>query len=71
MKLKIMLGFYALFLAISLLIPAPMFPGNWLSSLISSYIQNYSLIISALFNGLFYGSIMGLIFFGLSRKIGK
>ena len=66
-----MFGFYVLFAAISFLIPAPMFPGNWLSTLINNYIQNYSQITSALFNGLFYGSIMGLIFFGLSRKIGK
>jgi hypothetical protein len=71
MKLKIILGFFALFAVISFLIPVPMFPGNYLCAIIGRGLENNSQIFSALFNGVFYGAIMGLIFLGISRKISK
>jgi hypothetical protein len=74
MKTKIMVGFVALFAAISFLIPTPMFPGNYVCGGIGKaveFVQNNIQVFSSLFNGLFYGGIMGLIFFGASRKISK
>jgi hypothetical protein len=71
MKLKIILGFFALFAVISYLIQVPMFPGNYLCTSIGRGLENNSQIFSALFNGVFYGTIMGLIFLGVSRKISK
>ncbi|MGD6933960.1 MAG: hypothetical protein ACQCN5_07135 [Candidatus Bathyarchaeia archaeon] len=72
MKLQIMLGFIAVFAAISYMIPTPMFPGNYVCGGIGRAVQVVEenvQIFSSLFNGLFYGGIMGLIFFGASRKI--
>jgi hypothetical protein len=67
-----MIGFITMFAAISFLIPAPMFPGNYVCGGIGKAIQTvqeHLQVFSALFNGLFYGGIMSLIFFGASRKI--
>ncbi len=72
MKLQIMLGFIAMFAVISYLIPTPMFPGNYVCGGIgkaAQFVEQNLQIFSSLFNGLFYGGIMGLIFFGASRKI--
>jgi hypothetical protein len=72
MKLQIMLGFIAMFSAISYFVPTPMFPGSYVSGAVGTAVQTvqeYSQILSSLFNGLFYGGIMGLIFFGAARKI--
>ncbi len=72
MKIKIMLGFIAMFAVISYLVPAPLFPGNYVIGALgqaAQFVQNNLQVFSALFNGLFYGGIMGLVFFGLSRKI--
>jgi hypothetical protein len=69
MKGKIMLVFFSLIVAASLLIPVPMFPGNWFCMLIGEGIQNYTHILSALFNGVVYGAILWLVFFGVTRKI--
>jgi hypothetical protein len=72
MKLKIMLGFIAMFAVISYLVPAPLFPGNYVIGALgqaTQFVRNNIQLFSALFNGLFYGGIMGLVFFGISRKI--
>jgi hypothetical protein len=72
MKLKIMLGFIAMFAIIAYFVPAPLFPGNYVCGGIGQaveFVQNNMQVFSALFNGLFYGGVMGLIFFGISRKI--
>lgn len=66
-----MLGFFAIFAAISFLVPTPMFPGNFVCATIGRGLENNSQIFSALFNGAFYGAIMGGIFFGISRKFSK
>jgi hypothetical protein len=72
MKIQIMIGFIAMFAAISYFVPTPMFPGSYVCGTVGTVvqvIQQYSQILSSLFNGLFYGGIMGLIFFGAARKI--
>jgi len=67
--LNILLAFFALFAAASILIPAPMFPGNWFVSLLGEGFQEYVRVLSAVFNGAFYGVIIGLMFIGISKKI--
>ncbi len=69
MKGKILLLFFSMFALISILIPAPLFPGNWLCLMINRGLQNYIDIFSAVFNGLFYGIIVWLFFIGITRKI--
>jgi hypothetical protein len=66
--LIILLTFFSLFTAAALLIPTPMFPGNWFSALIGEKIREYVNILSAVFNGAFYGTILWLIFNGISKK---
>jgi hypothetical protein len=65
----IILAFFSLFAAASLLIPVPLFPGSWFCGAIGQAIQDYVSVLSALFNGLFYGVILSLIFIGISRKL--
>ncbi len=69
MKGLIILVFFSIFAGVSLLIPAPMFPGSWFCSLIGQEIQGYVTILSAVFNGIIYGSILWLIFNSIIRKL--
>jgi hypothetical protein len=71
MKGLILLAFFSLFAAASLLIPVPMFPGSWLCTLIGQGTQEYVGVLSAVFNALFYGVILWLVFIVISRKLGK
>jgi hypothetical protein len=65
----IVLAFFSLFAAASLLIPVPLFPGSWFVALIGQGVQDYVGVLSAIFNGLFYGIILWLMFIGISRKL--
>jgi len=65
----LILAFFSLFAAASLLIPTPMFPGSWFCAAIGQGIQEYVGVLSAVFNGLFYGVILWLFFIGISRKL--
>jgi hypothetical protein len=67
--LTILLAFFSLIVAASLLIPVPMFPGNWFCELLGGLVQDYVSILSAVFNGAFYGVIFWLIFTGIGRKL--
>lgn len=69
--LIILLSFFSLFTAASLLIPTPMFPGTWFCKLIGERIINYVDALSAVFNGAFYGIILWLMFIGISRKLAE
>ena len=69
MKGIIVLAFFSLFAAASLLIPVPLFPGSWFVALIGQGVQDYVGVLSAIFNGLFYGIILWLMFIGISRKL--
>ncbi len=69
MKGLIILAFFSLFAAASLLIPVPLFPGSWFCAVIGHGIRDYVSVLSALFNGLFYGVILWLFFLGISRKL--
>jgi len=71
MKGLIMLAFFSLFTAASLLIPVPLFPGSWFCALIGQGIRDYVNVLSAILNGLFYGVILWLVFIGISRKLVK
>ncbi len=63
------LVFFSLFTASSLLIPTPLFPGGWFCAVIGQGIQEYVGVFSAIFNGLFYGLIFWLFFIGIGRKL--
>ena len=67
--LYILLAFFSLIAAASLLIPVPMFPGNWFVSLLGDVVLNYVSVLSAFFNCAFYGVILWLMFVGLGRKL--
>ncbi|HKZ87734.1 MAG TPA: hypothetical protein VJ066_01085 [Candidatus Bathyarchaeia archaeon] len=67
--LYILLAFFSLIAVASLLIPVPMFPGNWFCSLLGDVALNYVSVLSAVFNGAFYGVILWLMFVGLGRKL--
>ncbi len=65
----ILLIFFLMFTAASLLAPFPMFPGNFLCLTIGPAINEYALYLSAFFNGLIYGVVVWLVFAGLSKKL--
>jgi len=67
----ILIVFFIIFLAASLLIPTPMFPGNIFSSLIGNIVAKYQEWVSAVFNAVFYGVILWLVFVAVSRKFEK
>ncbi|MEM3727710.1 MAG: hypothetical protein QXF75_00730 [Candidatus Bathyarchaeia archaeon] len=60
-----------MFLAASLLIPSPIFPGNFICTLIGKAAEEYQKFVSAIFNGIFYGAILWLVFIAVSRKFEK
>jgi hypothetical protein len=61
--------FFSMFTVASLLIPSPMFPGNFFCGLFGQAVSQYSGFLGALFNGIFYGVILWLVFTALSRRI--
>jgi len=67
----ILLVFFGLFAAASLLIPAPMFPGSTLCSLIGGPAMVYVKFVSAFFNGMLYGGILSLFFISLSKRFAQ
>jgi hypothetical protein len=67
----IVVAFFSLFAAASLLIPVPMFPGSWFVGLMGQGALEYMSVLSALFNGLFYGVILWTVFIALSRKLSE
>ena len=64
----ILIAFFLLFTSASLLIPSPMFPGNFFCTLIGEAITEYAEFLSAIFNGVFYAAILWLTFIVISRK---
>jgi len=64
----ILIAFFLLFTSASLLIPSPMFPGNFFCTLIGEAITEYTEFLSAIFNGVFYSAILWLAFIVISRK---
>lgn len=64
----ILIVFFLMFLAASLLIPSPLFPGNSICIFIGKIAGEYQKLASAVFNGLFYGTILWLVFVAVSRK---
>lgn len=64
----ILIVFFSTFLAASLLIPSPIFPGNMICALIGKVADEYVKFVSAVFNGIFYGVILWLVFIVVSRK---
>jgi hypothetical protein len=67
----ILIVFFGLFTAASLLIPTPMFPGNVLVNLIGGELSRYPAYASAFFNGVLYGVVLWLIFIAVSRRLGQ
>jgi hypothetical protein len=69
--MTILLAFFSLLAVTSLLIPTPMFPGNWFCALIGEGIREYVSILSAVFNGAFYGIILLLVFIVIGKRLGE
>ena len=67
----ILIAFFLLFASASLLIPSPMFPGNFFCTLIGEAISEYAGYLSAIFNGVFYGVILWSIFVVISKRLEK
>jgi hypothetical protein len=65
----ILVVFFLIFASASLLIPSPMFPGNFFCILIGEAISQYVEYLSALFNGVFYALILWLVFVVISRRL--
>lgn len=65
----ILIVFFLLFTFASLLIPTPMFPGNFFCTLIGDSVVEYAEYLSAVFNGVFYGVILWLVFVVVARKL--
>jgi hypothetical protein len=66
--LSILLAFFSVFTAASLLVPYPMFPGNVLCQFIGESFSDYARYVSAVFNGVFYGVILWITFIGIGRR---
>jgi len=66
---RILVVFFLLFTSASLLIPAPMFPGNVLCTAAGSAVANYAIYVGALLNGVFYGMVLWLVFNLISRRL--
>ena len=70
--IPILIVFFSMFLAASLLIPSPIFPGNFIcAALIGRIAEEYQKLVGALINGVFYGVILWLVFVAVSRKFEK
>ena len=67
MKGLLIITFFSIFTIASILIPVPLFPGSWLSSLLG--ILAISTLLSAIFNGLVYGCILGFVFYAISKRL--
>jgi len=67
--LHILVAFFAIFLAVSLLVPVPVLPGSWFCSLLGIAVSDFVRILSALFNGAFYSVIFWTTFVGLGKKL--
>lgn len=65
----ILIAFFVLFTSASLLIPSPMFPGNFFCALIGEAVSGCSEYLSAIFNGVFYGVILWLVFIFISKRL--
>jgi hypothetical protein len=66
---RILLVFFFAFTAATLLMPAPLFPGNVLCTFLGAKIQTYVNVVSAFFNGAVYGVALWLVFLGISKKL--
>jgi len=65
----ILIAFFSMFTAASLLIPSPMFPGNMFCTLIGGAESAYVGFLSAILNGVFYGVILWLVFVAVSKRL--
>ena len=65
----ILVIFFLMFTVATLLVPCPMFPGNFLCTFVGATLSRYTQYLSAFFNGIFYGIVMWLIFAGISRRL--
>jgi hypothetical protein len=69
--IPILIVFFLMFLAASLLIPSPIFPGNIICTFIGKIADEYLRFVGAVFNGIFYGTILWLVFVTVSRSFEK
>jgi len=60
--LAVFVVFFAIFLASSLAIPSPLFPGNFVCSFFGISDLSYISLVNAVVNGIFYGFIAWIVF---------
>jgi hypothetical protein len=65
----ILIIFFLMFTIATLLVPTPMFPGNFLCLTIGTVISGYTEYLSAVFNGVFYGVVVWIVFVAISRRL--
>ena len=65
----ILLAFFSIFAAASIIIPLPLFPGSWFCTFFGERIRDFVPVFSAIFNGAFYGGILWLMFVGIGKKL--
>ncbi len=65
---SILIVFFSIFTVASLLIPAPMFPGNLFCTFLGVALI-YAKYLSALLNGVFYGAVLWMVFVLISRRL--
>lgn len=65
----ILVIFFLLFTIAALLVPCPMFPGNFFCITIGPVISGYTEYLSAVFNGVFYGVVVWIVFAAISRRL--
>jgi hypothetical protein len=66
---SILIVFFLMFTVATILVPCPMFPGNFIAVSMGKVVNGYFAYLSAVFNGVFYGMIVWLVFVGLSRRL--
>ncbi|MEM4704426.1 MAG: hypothetical protein QXJ02_05085 [Candidatus Bathyarchaeia archaeon] len=64
----ILLVFFMMFTVASLLIPSPLFPGNFLCFMLGLSVSSFYGFLSAVINGVVYGLILWTVFVVLSKR---
>lgn len=67
----ILVAFFSIFTSASLIVPLPMFPGNFFVALMGEAASAYTVYLASIFNGIFYAIILWLVFTIISGRLGE
>ena len=65
----IFIAFFIMFTAASIAVPVPLFPGNFVASVLHIPFLEYAIYIEAITNGITYGTVIWLVFFLIGKKL--